>query len=189
VIGSHDDAGLWQSLFGRTSLHLLRGCPCPVLVARPPADDGFRQILVPTDLGSASTAALQFGAGFLHLADGGCLHVLHMVEYPLDRVWSPTVSDDWTEAYERKIRAEAEATIRAQLTQAGFTPRDNVVLHLLDGAGIPDQTILQFTRDQRIDLLILGTAQSGGLLETLLGHTAERLLSEVRCSIVSVKAS
>ena len=87
VVGGGAETGLWHALFGNTSTHLLRQCPCPVWVARPMPEEGPRHILVASNLTPASEAALQQGIALLHLAGGARgLQVMHMVEYPLDRV-------------------------------------------------------------------------------------------------------
>jgi universal stress protein E len=189
LVGSRDESGLRRAVFGRTSLRLLRLCPCPVWVSRPGPRGGPRQILVASDLGPASEVGLEFGVALLELNPQAHLHVLHVVDYPLDHIWRTGLADAWTRAYEHQVRADITARLRGQLQRAGVAPGDNrVEVHLVEGAGIPDEAILQFIASASIDLTILGTMGRSGLTGFLLGHVAERLLPEVRCSIVAVKA-
>ena len=75
-----------------------------------------------------------------------------------------------------------------QLQRLGCSPKEGrVEINLVDGAGLPDTAILQFIHDHEIDLVILGNAIRSGLMETLLGNTAERLLHESHCSLLAVK--
>jgi nucleotide-binding universal stress UspA family protein len=57
----------------------------------------------------------------------------------------------------------------------------------VEGAGIPDEAILKCIEERSIDLVILGTVARSGLSALFLGNVAERLLPEVRCSVLAVK--
>jgi universal stress protein E len=189
VVGGRSAGRLRHALFGSTSLRLLRQCPCPVWVAHPGIEAGPRRILVATNLGPAAAEAIRLGVALVRMAEGAHLHVLHAIEYPLDRLWSTGIPDAWTEAYRSRVRSEAEETIRNQLEHAGASLNDtNMSIHLADELGIADDAILQLIHDYDIDLLILGTAARSGLAMALLGNTAERLLPEVECSVLVAKA-
>jgi universal stress protein E len=187
IVGGRHPTGLRRALFGSTSRHLLRQCPCPVWVAQSGAAAPPQRILVATDLGPASENALHFGVALARLAEGSGLHILHVVDYPLDHLWSTGLSDDWTDAYRRMVRSEATAVIRSHLERAGATGQDQPQIHFIDEAGVPDEAILQFIHDHAIDLLILGTVGRSGLSGILIGNTADRLLPEVWCSVLAVK--
>jgi nucleotide-binding universal stress UspA family protein len=185
LVGSRNETGLRQALFGSTSFRLLRYCPCPVWVARQVPADGPHRILVPTDLGRTAQAVLDVGAA---LARGAWMHVLHMVDYPLDHHYGPAFVDEWTEAYHRQVRAAREAAIRNHLEQAGVPASDtSIKVHLVEGAGVPDAAILGFIKEWDIDLVVLGTEARRGFWGALLGNPVERLVGEVRCSVVAVK--
>jgi nucleotide-binding universal stress UspA family protein len=188
LIGSRDETGLRRMLFGGTGDHLLRQSPCPVWVARPMDRESPRRLLVASDLGPASEAALRLGGSLVHQIEQGRLQVLHVVDYPLDHLWSTVLADTWTEAYHRQVRTEVQSQLSAQLRRAGLPPGDSQVeVRLVEGAGIPDEAILEFIEAQHIDLVILGNTARSGLAAVFLGNVAERLLREVRCSILTVK--
>jgi universal stress protein E len=190
VVGSRPANSLRRALFGSTSLRLLRQCPCPVWVAHQGIEQGPRRILIATDLGPAAQEALRLGVALSRLAAGAHLHVLHAIEYPLDRLWSTGLPDNWEEAYHRDLRTEAAGKITRQLELAGAAADDgNVSIHLTDEMGLPDDAILRFIRDHSIDLLVMGTAARSGLAQAFLGNTAERLLPELPCSVVVAKAA
>jgi universal stress protein E len=189
VIGSRKDSGLRRALFGRTGFHLLRNCPCPVWVTRPGTAAGPRRILVASDLSPEAEQALRLGVGLVERARGAHLHVLHLVDYPLNHLWSPDLSDAWAQAYERQVRADAERALRGQIQRAGLPPGDRRVdVHLSERAGVPDEAILEFIQARDIDLVILGTAARSGLAAFFMGNVAERLLPEVSCSLLVAKA-
>ncbi len=186
VIGGPVATGLTYTLFGSTATKLVRSCPCPVWVAVPGTSPTPRNLLVATDLAPASDHAVRLG---LRLAAelGGEASALHAVDYPLDRRWSSGGDDELTRGYHQQVREAALEILRAQVRRAaGADDVGQVHLHVVGRTGVPDFDILQFLRDRRIDLLVLGRSAREGILEVLFGNTAERLLPEVACPVLVV---
>jgi nucleotide-binding universal stress UspA family protein len=186
VVGARDEGGLMHRWFGGTAQKLVHECPCPVWVARARPGPGPRGVLVASDLSPVSDGALRLALPLARLARAP-VHLLHVVDYPLDRHWSPGPADATTRAYHGSVRAEAEHALHAQLARCGRVPEDRVELHLADSDGLADHAILGFLRDHAIDLLVLGDVARHGLAKLFLGNMAERLLSEVSCSVLVVK--
>jgi universal stress protein E len=188
LIGTRDLHGIRRMLFGRAAAGLIHHCPCPVWVAkpRPALDEPPWKILVASNLGAAAEHALDLVLP-LAKALGARVHVLHVVDYPLDYIWVNGEPDPATAAYHRRVRAEAEEVLQEQLRQAH--DRDlgvDVQLHFADMAGLPDVAILEFIQEHHIDLLALGVHVRGSLEGFLMGNPAERLLPEVPCSLLAV---
>jgi universal stress protein E len=188
VVGTRDLKGLRRVLLGSTSLKLVHECPCAVWVTKPRTEARPRSILVASDLGPVSEEALRVVVSLARLT-GAQVHLLHVVDYPLDRLWSTGLPDAKTAEYHRQVRAAAEKVLHGQLQRADpGSLNPPVQVHLLDGVGLPDLGVLQFIEDHRVDLLALGTMSRSGLAGSIMGHTAERLLPEVHCSVLAVKA-
>jgi universal stress protein E len=186
IVGTHDAQGLRRLLLGSTARKLLHECPCPVWVAKP-GTTVPRNILVASDLSPLSDAAVSLAICLGHLA-GAQTHILNVVEYTLDRLWSPAQMDAETANYHGRVRAEAGEALHAQLGRSAcHAAEPTVAVHVADGDGMPDHAITKFVRDHPIDLLVLGTVARHGLSGILLGNTAERLLPEVACSVLAVK--
>jgi nucleotide-binding universal stress UspA family protein len=187
VIGGPAATGMAHTLFGSTAATLVRSCPSPVWVALPGTALSPRNLLVATDLTPASDHALRLGiqlAGEL----GGEARILHVVDYPLDRRWSSGDEDELTRNYHRQVREAALEPLRAQVQRAAGTDvQSHVHLHVVGRTTVPDFDILQFLRDHRIDLLILGRTAREGLLEKVFGTTAQRLLPVVACPVLVVE--
>ncbi len=49
------------------------------------------------------------------------------------------------------------------------------------------KAIVKLTKNKAIDLLVMGTVCRTGLAGFLIGNTAEKVLSEVNCSVLTVK--
>lgn len=187
VVGTRDLTGFRRMLFGNTAMKLLRRCPCPVWVVKPGSKNRPLHILVATDLKPASENGMALGIALANMLDAH-VHVLHVVEYPLDRFGWTGLPDQTTLRYHQQIRGQAEAVLQEQLAQTDFRslgPRCQI--HLIDGVGIPDITIQQFIETHDIDLLVMGTIGRGGIAGVMIGNTAERLLPEVHCSVLAVK--
>jgi universal stress protein E len=113
--------------------------------------------------------------------------VLHVLEYPLDRLGWTGLPDDKTLAYHERLRSEANRALQQQLDQTGELGGLRLHVHLAEGDGVPDTGIQHFLHEHHIDLLVMGTIGRGGLAGIFLGNTAERLLPEVQCSVLAVK--
>jgi universal stress protein E len=189
LIGTRDLHGIRRMLFGGTAAGLIHHCPCPVWVVkpRPALDEPPWKILVASNLGAAAEHALDLVLP-LAAALGARVHILHVVDYPLDYIWVNGEPDPATVAYHRRVRVEAEEALRKQLGQTHYKELGaDVQLHFADMAGLPDVTILEFIQEHHIDLLALGVQVRGGLEGFLMGNTAERLLPEVPCSLLAVR--
>jgi universal stress protein E len=187
VVGTHDPRGLKRLLLGSTARKLLHECPCPVWVSKPASVFFPRHILIASDLSPLSDEVVRIGLGLGHLA-GAQTHVLDVIEFPLDRLWSPMSGDSVTRKYHVRVRAEAETALHLQVERSeGNEPEPSITIHVVDGDGIADHAIVKFIDVHHIDLLVLGTVARHGLAGFLLGNTAERLLPEVPCSVLAIK--
>lgn len=188
LIGTRDRTGLGRMLFGSTAVKLVRRCPCPVWVAKPEPEPAHWNILVTSDLAPVSVKALALAVQFSRIAPA-TIHLLHVVDFPLDHLWSTGLPDVKEEAYRRDVRRKAQQTLQAQIEQAGG--RDlaaPVQVHLVDDpGGLPDEGILGFMGRQAIDLLVMGTIGRTGLAGAMIGNTAERILPELTCSLLAIK--
>jgi len=54
--------------------------------------------------------------------------------------------------------------------------------------GVPAEEVLRVARRQRADLLVLGTHGRTGLRRALMGSVAERIVSQARCPVLTVRS-
>jgi universal stress protein E len=187
VVGTRNLTGLRRMLFGNTAMKLLRRCPCPVLVAKVGTDVTRLNILVTTDFTATSDDAVRLAISLAEQTNSW-LDILHVVEYPLDRLWSSGLADAKEKQYHKTIRANADRIMKEHLEQTDYRALGGRVrIHLADGVGIPDVAIQTFIQVHGIHLLVMGTIGRGGLPGIMIGNTAERLLPEVHCSVLAIK--
>jgi universal stress protein E len=184
LIGATRQKSLTSELFGGATSRLLDECPCPVWLAVEGAPPAPRNILLADDVES-SDEVLKVGLS-LPRTVRSVVHVLNVVDYPLDHHWTSGDLDELTARYHTQVSETAEQALRARLAPLGPLPED-LRLHVVGRTGIPDVEILHFIREHSIDLVVLGRTNRNRFLAVLLGHTADRLLPEVPCSLLIVK--
>ena len=186
LVGTRRRGAASRLFFVSTSGKLIRHCPCPVWVTKPDPKFDDINMLVACDLGPANDHILHMAVGGGRLLDAK-LHLLHVIEWGADQgLWHKGVSQDAVVDYRAKAREAAEQKLRQSLAHTDFrTITSGVQLHI--GEGDADAVILEAIQKHGIDLLVMGTKARHGLPGLLFGNTAERLLSQVECSVFVVK--
>jgi universal stress protein E len=174
----------------RTTLKRLeRSCPVPVWVLRPTRARVQRVLAaVDTDPNHAelNQAVVRIAADMAAFG-GGELHLLHAwTMYGESALRSGT--------FTRVTPAELDAMLLAENTERAKA-LDALVhdagvadapwqIHLVKGS--PAATVIDAVQRRRINLVVLGTAARTGLAGMVIGNTAEAILSEVPCSVITV---
>lgn len=141
-------------------------------------------ILVATDFGETSITALAYGRA-LARAFGARLHILHVVEpISLDNATFGTFVSPVVDV-ETELERSAREALRKIVTDDDRRELNVVVaLRVLD---TPAHAIVEYSRDQRIDLIIVGTHGRQGLSHVLMGSVAERVVRLAPCPVLSVR--
>ena len=138
----------------------------------------FRKILCPIDFSDFSRAALEMAAALARESDAELI-LLHAADTPMSYV-----DDDGTETEE----SEALQEIQKRLDQApvpGPTPR----LRRLLVEGDPGAAIVDVARDERVDLIVISTHGRSGWSRLLMGSTAEYVVRNADCPVLSLRSS
>lgn len=187
VCGTRDKGAVSRLLFGSTGLKLLRNAACPVWLVKPRIDDDAdMDVLAATDLSEVGREILEAGVTLGQTLPVR-LNILHVVDDDLDRHMARTgVSEEELAGYRKQSKDAAEQTLHEQLSMTDYrTVEKGVQVHLAEGPA--DGCILSAIEELDIDLLIMATAGRGGIPGMLFGNTAERLLSQLPCSILAIK--
>lgn len=141
------------------------------------------RVLTPTDFSDRSRRAIQFATDEARLRNAE-LHLLHcvvtgMVGHPMD---GPA------------IVAPAELVGDAERSLMNFPEGDeptdssqpvlDVVRTVLQGH--PESLIIDYAKEHRVDLIVLGTHARSGIERFLLGSTAEAILRHAPCPVLIV---
>jgi universal stress protein E len=179
IAGTRDRGPIARLLFGSTAMKLLRYCPCPVWIAKPPTDDGRMCILAAHDLTDVGHRALELAASFATLTKGQLL-IFHAFE-TMPR--HGLVGSD-VEAAESQLRTNAaHDALRDSIARLDHCPPFELIIR----KGSPDSELLLLVQQRAVDILFMGTRSRTGLGAMFIGNTAERLLPELNCSVIAIK--
>jgi universal stress protein E len=179
IVGSRSAGPIERVLFGSTAMKLLRYCPCPVWVTKPVPDDGLKTVLVAHDFTEIGRHALSLGASLVRLWKGE-LVVLHGLEL-LQNIGLPVPQMSQSELEIRKDAARSR--IATEIATLDPTIKADVEVVI----GAPEDPILRMIEERGVDLITMGTIGRTGVTGLLIGNTAERLLPQLNCSVLTVK--
>jgi nucleotide-binding universal stress UspA family protein len=135
----------------------------------------LKHILVATDFGEASAAALMYGRAFARTF-GASLHVLHVA----DNMFMKSGSAD---PHELK-------TLKVNQLNACLSDGDRGILHaraVVETSETPAQAIVDYAKSANIDLIVMGTHGRGTLAQLLVGSVAERVVRTASCPVLTVR--
>jgi nucleotide-binding universal stress UspA family protein len=142
----------------------------------------IRRVLFATDFSEGSSHALPYA---LDIAKqyGAKLFLVHVIyDVAKSAAWYvPHVSiDEIYHDMEKSARIELEKSYSDDM--AGMKDVEHVVLK-----GIPYEEITKFAGDNKIDLVVLGTHGRRGIDRMLFGSTAEQVVRNAPCPVLSVR--
>ncbi len=186
IVGTRNLSSVRRLLMGSTAMKLIRYCPCPVWVTKPDSETDTTSILVATDLSKIGASAVKVAA-VMAIAEEAELHVLHAVEFPMERhLRFAQVVQEEIDKYRKESQEEAEEGIKKQLECEEVAALDQPPqVHF--STSLPETAIFEAIENHNIDLVVMGTVARGGLTRWLIGNTAERILPELPCSVLAVK--
>jgi len=145
----------------------------------------FSRILVPTDFGSASDAALECAKELARRFDA-CLYVLHVVEDPTATgVWTPDVYIAASAELRDRLLEDARRRLGALFTEHEHQQFNPVAEARVGSAA---QVIGEFAREHTTDLIVMGTHGRRGLSHMFLGSVAERMVRTAPCPVLTLHA-
>lgn len=191
ILAAEGKGGIKKRLFGSTSMHLMRKCPCPVWVVKQAQTWPYARILAavdPTTSGEESDSLnpliLQV-AGSMARKESGELHIINVWYLFGERyVHIRGMTEDEIQEARERTRVQHRKGLDALLEQVDVTDL-KPHLHLVEGD--PIKRIPELVMEQGIDLLVMGTACRTGIAGFLIGNTAEEVLNQIDCSVLTVK--
>jgi universal stress protein E len=182
--------GLKERLFGSTSLHLMRKCPCPVWVMKPTRRKQFSRILAAVDPNPKDNTCEALNATIVQLASS--ISVKCNAEFHIAHAWTALgegllrsragLANAEVQKYVREVADKVRRRLEGLIASYTDSPAE---VHLVKGDAadvIPD-----IAKSKRIDLLVMGTVCRTGIAGFFIGNTAEKILDKVDCSVLTVK--
>ena len=144
----------------------------------------LKKVLVATDFGPASESALRY-AQALARGFGAELHVLHVVENLLTRA----IDGYGYAAISPEVQLDVE-TAGLKQTEALVSEEDRQELHAKAAtvtSNSPATEIVDYARNNGIDLIVVGTHGRGAIAHIFMGSVAERVVRTAPCPVLTVR--
>jgi nucleotide-binding universal stress UspA family protein len=143
----------------------------------------LKNILVATDFGEASDAALAYGRELARTFDA-TLHVLNVA----DDVYMRLGGDAYV-AVLPDLQKDIEEAARRQLDEllVDNDPKPLTIRKVVLTSAATAACIVQYAEDAKIDLIVVGTHGRGAVAHLLMGSVAERVVRTAPCPVLTVR--
>lgn len=184
--------GLMKMLFGSTTMHLMRKCPCPVWVVKASRPEWYTRILAAVDPNpmDEERQALNFKimdlATLLARLDQSELIVVHTWGFSVERslrsggFGRPSEVDRWVSE-----TRDLHKRWLAELLQPYDLEDLKHQVYLLKGEA--GRLIPELAAGKEVYLIVMGAVGRTGVAGLLMGNTAEKVLHQVDCSVLTAK--
>ena len=196
------EEGFMDKLFGSSDMHLLRKCPCPVWLIKSSRQGQYKKIMAAIDFdpfnnkpeeNALNRRILQMSAA-LALSDFSELHIIHVwhaygeSSMRSGLAYQPAAYvDAYAERIHKNHQHSLERLLADTLEQGGRDAKDYLKpkIHLVKG--FAKDRIPEIVKEEKIDLIMMGTVGRTGIPGFLMGNTAETVLNRIDCSVLAVK--
>ncbi len=187
-------------LFGSTDMHLMRKCPCPVWIIKPTIHPHYRRILAAVDQDPEDAVKELLNRQILEmstslaLAESSELHVVHawdLVGEDQLRSMRTGFSDTEVDEMAEEAASEKRRWLENLLDTFGAKADKDAVdylkpqLHLIKGDA--KHIVPTTARELDVDLVVMGTVTRTRIAGFFMGNTAENILTQLNCSVLTVK--
>ena len=168
MMAAEGSRGPTDSLFGSTSMHLMRKCPCPVWVHKQQPDERCERILAAVDpdpgdeVRNALNPKIRDLATWLAKQQQSELHIVH--------VWS--------------IESGRSYGLSDRVVKQCVDPLNHRV-HFLQGD--EGTVIAELARAAQVDLMVMGAVCRTRRPGFSIGSTTAAILQQAECSVLTVK--
>lgn len=188
-------AGVTNRTLTYREMRLIESCPCPLLLLKSPEVYSRGAVVAAVDPGHAHGKPEDLDEVILGAANtisramsDITVHVYHAVAG--NAVGAGAAGADGREAWAPRAAVPAEnkssgpSTIEFQVRE--LASRHDISSVRVERA-VVEQSLPQFAREVRADVLVMGAVSRTFPERALFGHTAERVLDEVACDVLVVK--
>lgn len=193
VIRSHGrDLEKPSTAFGPVDMQLLRHCPGAVWIVGPEASKTPARILAAVDATTDRPEEHALNARILDAAlamrdlFGGAVIVMHAWAPFGEELLRVHMKSDSFHTFLEESRTQAETALAALIAAAGDRAA-GVTAEVVKAE--PCEAILGLAGTARIDLVVMGTVARKGIAGLVMGNTAERVLRDLRQSVLAIKPS
>jgi nucleotide-binding universal stress UspA family protein len=189
VMSTHGRSGLKHVLVGSVTENVMRYAPCPVLVVKQPEHEfidpatgevHLKKILFPIDFSKDSLEPLDLLKDIAALTNAEII-VFHAIDVEIPPVY---YTSGMTSILQLDPKLN-ERVKRKMQTGVGKQLKGHNVRYEI-GEGRATILIRSMAADEKIDLIVMGSAGSHGIGDFLFGSTAARVIQKAVCPVLVV---
>ncbi len=142
----------------------------------------IKNILLPTDLSKLSLSAAEYAVDIAIQYDAA-IHLLHVLEKT-----PPILTIRTLEMSQEKIikLIEEEARKSLENTVGVIRGNKNVKINPVLRRGLDYEEIVEYAKNEKIDLIVIATHGRTGILHTLLGSVAEKVVRYAKAPVLVI---
>ncbi|UTV29120.1 universal stress protein UspE [Photobacterium atrarenae] len=187
IKATHDHDKIGSVIFTPTDWHLLRKCPCPVLMVKEHSWPENGKIIASVNLAADSETHDKLNDAIvteaLSMAEtvGAEVHLVNA--YPSTPVNITIELPEFDPAsYSDAVRGHHLTSMKALRHKHGLPEEQTHVVE-----GLPEDVIPNVAKELDAELVILGTTGRTGLSAVFIGNTAEHTIDRLNCDLLALK--
>ncbi len=177
------------TFIGATGMRLLRKCPKPLWLTKPGETKPASRVMAAVDATPEDEDHGRLNERILNMATSVCpdrnnLHVVYAWEVFGETIFRAKMPEDEFAHLEKEFVRKNAASFQSLLSQQGLDPESpNVFME----HGDPVLKIPELLKAHQIDLLVMGSVARTGIPGMLMGNTAEALVQQIDCGLLTIK--
>lgn len=201
VVKTAENPEYARRLFGSDDMHLLRKCPCPLLLLKPSQSFLSTSVLAAVDFDPFVTTPSEQAlnqdiidmASSLALANAVPMHLVHAWEayaenamLAISDISSEAINDHVEKQY--LLHHDKLHILGDELRERiGATAYEKLSLNFHLPKGSAKKLVAALAAELSADLVVMGTVARTGISGLIIGNTAETILDQLECSVLAVK--
>jgi universal stress protein E len=187
IKGTHQHDKLKSVIFTPTDWHILRKCPCPVLLVKEHSWPENGNLLTALNIGSddeehkALNKKLTLEAKYLAALIKAKTHLVN--SYPGTPVNIAIEIPEFNACeYNDTMLKHHQAAMKMHADSFNISPENTHVKE-----GLPEDVIQSVSQKIDAELVVLGTVGRTGISAALIGNTAEHVIDRLNCDVLAIK--
>lgn len=180
LLGSHGKKGI-QKWLGSVSRQVISNTQVPVFISKKKTEN--KKILLTVDGSEQSFNSIKSAVKLFDLKDKE-ISIISIKENPELLPMEATLDRNWLDSIEKQQKIHAAKAInraKSILEQEGVLTQNEAIL-----TGNPAQKIIEFTEQEKIDLVIMGARTKTDISKLLLGSVSKRVLENATSDVLIV---